>query len=96
MKNFKADPTEYFLSRAESEGEKSDPVKSTEKESIQDLIARIKILKSETKSRRVQLLIRPSTHRGLKSIADSRDQSVNDLICEILDGWLLDQERSEK
>lgn len=42
----------------------------------------------ETKSKRVQLLIRPSTHGKLKNIAISNNISVNELINNILESYV--------
>ena len=42
----------------------------------------------ETKSKRLQLLIKPSTHEKLKSIADQKNISVNELINKILENYI--------
>lgn len=42
----------------------------------------------ETKSKRVQLLIKPSTHEKLKSIAIEKNISVNELINNILESHI--------
>ena len=96
------DPTMLFMSDPEPE---SEPVRAVpepeirselvETESTYAIMEKIRMLQKEHKSKRLQLLIRPSIHRRLKSIADSRGQSLNDLICEIIEGWLIDHERSE-
>lgn len=40
----------------------------------------------ETKSKRVAVLMKPSTHTGLVKMAQEQGRSVNDLINEILEG----------
>ena len=42
----------------------------------------------ETKSKRVQLLIQPSLHQKLKTRAQNRGQSLNDLIHTALAAWV--------
>lgn len=42
----------------------------------------------ETKSRRMQLLVKPSTAAKLKAAADAGGLSVNDLINRIFEEWL--------
>lgn len=42
----------------------------------------------ETKSRRLQLLLQPSLHQGLKNKAQAEGRSLNDLIHGILAEWL--------
>lgn len=42
----------------------------------------------ETKSKRLQLLVRPSTHSRISDIAKSRETSINDVINTILEGYL--------
>lgn len=42
----------------------------------------------ETKSRRLQLLLQPSLHQGLKNRAQADGRSLNDLIHSILAEWL--------
>ena len=46
----------------------------------------------ETKSERMQLLVKPSTKRALKRIAAARGQSMNDLANEIIDEYAERQE----
>lgn len=41
----------------------------------------------ETKSKRLQLLIKPSTFNKVKSIADDKQLSVNELINQILEQY---------
>lgn len=97
------DPTMLFMS--DPEPEPAEPARavpepeirpeSVETESTYTIMEKIRMLQREPKSRRLQLLIRPSIHRRLKSVAESRGQSLNDLICEIIELWLIDHERSE-
>lgn len=42
----------------------------------------------EKKSRRLQLLTKPSTHETLKAIADSKHMSLNDLINTLLEAYI--------
>lgn len=42
----------------------------------------------ESKSRRLQLLIKPSTYAGISQLADNNDTSVNDIINTILEEYL--------
>lgn len=91
-KSFRQNPTEFFLSAAPGEAESPSgtaPVESTERLPEQRL-------RRETKSRRLQILIRPGTYERLKRLSESRGQSVNDLINEILEDYLNKQERSGK
>jgi hypothetical protein len=45
-------------------------------------------LGGETKSQRVQLLMRPGLHRRLTEAARARGRSLNDLIHTVLDEWV--------
>lgn len=42
----------------------------------------------ETKSKRVQLLTKPSTHEKLKAVANNNNVSVNELINNILESYI--------
>jgi len=44
--------------------------------------------KRENKSRRLQLLIKPSTHNAISEIAQMNDTSINDTINTILENYL--------
>lgn len=44
--------------------------------------------KDESKSRRLQLLIRPSTHEGISTLAKTHHTSVNDVINQILEEYI--------
>ena len=44
--------------------------------------------KRENKSRRLQLLIKPSTHNAISEIAQLNDTSINDTINTILENYL--------
>ena len=46
-------------------------------------------VENETKSRRLQLLIKPSIHQAIKLEADARHTSVNDLINSILQDHII-------
>ena len=52
--------------------------------------------KGETRSRRVQLLVKPSIYNGIREIAYRKRQSVNNLIEEIFSGFLEDYESKRK
>lgn len=83
-KSFRQNPTEFFLSAAPGEAESSSGTASVEST---DQIPEPRI-RRETKSKRLQILIRPGTHERLKRLSESRGQSVNDLINEILEDYL--------
>ncbi len=56
----------------------------------QPVIRRVKPAKAtgERKTRRLNLLIRPTTAEQLEEVAYNREQSLNDLINEILDNFI--------
>jgi hypothetical protein len=47
----------------------------------------------ETKTRRLQLLLKPSTYEQLKQFADSRQVSVNDVVNTVLTAFLKNDSR---
>ena len=52
--------------------------------------------KKETRSRRVQLLVKPSIYNGIREIAYRKRQSVNNLMEAIFSGYLEDHESKRK
>lgn len=51
---------------------------------------------SERKSKRMQLLVRPSTYDALKVMAGARGQSMNDLINSLLENYIDSEERKSR
>lgn len=84
------DPAAMFISSAEEPTEAEAPAprpSATEKSApapIMDYI-RKNTPKHETRSRRLQLLMKPSLYARLKETADSTELSVNELINAILE-----------
>lgn len=72
-------PTKQFISTPEPEEEPQPVEENTPKVSS----TRTKISK-ETKSRRLQLLIRPSVYQAIKDMAEQEETSINNLINSIL------------
>lgn len=48
--------------------------------------------RGESKSKRLQLLLRPSTHDGIARLAKQYNTSVNDIINQVLENYLLGQQ----
>lgn len=88
-KSYKKDTTEFFLSSAQDAVE-LDPVQ-TEKEKKDPEGVQIPDgyrLVKETKSKRMQLLVRPSTQDALKKAAAREGISVNDLANRIFEEYI--------
>ena len=79
-KNFKKDTASLFLSEA------------PEPEQTGQEVPRGYKLVKESKSGRINLLVRPSTKEALKEEADRRGISTNELINKILEDYIEDQE----
>ena len=88
-KSYKKDTTAFFLSSAQDAVE-LDPVQ-TEKEKKDPEGVQIPDgyrLVKETKSKRMQLLVRPSTQDALKKAAAREGISVNDLANRIFEEYI--------
>lgn len=87
-KEFKTNPAMQFISAPEEE--KAAPKKTAKKEEpAQELIPPAGyVLKRESKSERMQLLVRPTTKQALKKLADDKGISVNDLANTIFDEYI--------
>lgn len=84
-KSFKDNPALHFITRPEAAAEppNSRPPEAPLKPNP---------LYVETKSKRVQLLMRPALHARLKAEAAARGQSLNDLIHTVLSDWVSDSD----
>lgn len=80
-KDFKKNAAELFISAAEEE-----PIQQPQTENIS--IPKGYKLQKESKSARMQLLIRPTTKAAIKKAADEQKISMNDLINQILDKYV--------
>ena len=80
-------PALRFISAAEETEERDiipeQPAPATSAASLKGFTPKTE--KAETKSRRLQLLIKPSVYDRVKQIAEQSDLSVNDLINQILE-----------
>ncbi len=85
-KDFKKPTAELFLSSAE-EPAKEIP-KKEEPATPEIVIPKGYRLAPETKSQRLQLLLKPSTKETIKEIAFSKGFSVNELINVILEEYI--------
>jgi predicted DNA binding CopG/RHH family protein len=67
----------------------TDEEEQTEQETVENIPVSVPIKRNtlyiESKSKRIQLLMRPSLHRKLKEMADQKGTSLNDLIHTILE-----------
>ncbi len=76
-KEFKANPLENFFTSPESE--KKHSVKKREKRNMA-----IDVIKTpETKTKRLNLLMKPSLYEKLRSLAISKNISINELINQL-------------
>lgn len=88
-KEFKTNPAMQFISAPEEE--KATPKKTAKKEEpAQELIPPAGyVLKRESKSERMQLLVRPTTKQALKKLAEDKGGiSVNDLANTIFEEYI--------
>lgn len=82
-KSFLDNPALQFISaqtQAETEAPATAPEAPVESAPPADVPMKRNPLYVETKSKRVQLLLQPSLYRRLKTQAEARDISVNELI----------------
>ena len=101
-KSFKDNPALQFMSRAEDLSNEAREKKREEKAEVAEVVE-IKEVKEarmvmndflsapvafEAKSKRFNMLIRPSTYEKLKKIAEYRCTSVNDLINTIVESYM--------
>lgn len=75
-------------------GETETPESANLFDSMSDEIPKGWVLKRETKSTRMQLLVTPTTADGIKAAADDQGISTNELVCRILDDYLAGLENS--
>lgn len=87
-KEFKTNPAMQFISAPEEE--KATPKKTAKKEEPATALTAPAgyVLKRESKSERMQLLVRPTTKQALKKLADDKGISVNDLANTIFDEYI--------
>ena len=96
-KSFKDNPALQFMSRAEevvSEVREEKPVEVREirevRENLVNSYRPTAPMVFEAKSKRFNMLIRPSVFASLKEISDNRGTSVNDLINTIVENYLIE------
>ena len=95
-KSFKDNPALQFMSRAEevvSEVREEKPVEVREIKEVREVVNsyRMPVPKVfEAKSKRFNMLLRPSVFANLKEISDSRGTSVNDLINTIVEDYIIE------
>lgn len=93
-KNF-INPAAAFISEAEQE----EPIKetTTEENTTDDNFFEVPEgyrLRRESKTIRLQLLIRPTTKKYLKQIAEERKVSMNDLVNGILENFIKEENKN--
>jgi len=94
-KSFRDNPALQFMSRAE-EGKKEERQEETRREEIRDIREvkaatdnfRIVPIAFEAKSKRFNMLIRPSVYASLKEMSQNKGTSVNDLINKIVENYI--------
>jgi len=98
-KSFKDNPALQFMSRAEvaiAEVGKADNEKVSEMVPVKEVVEVAKIIEDpiasniffESKSKRFNMLIRPSTYDNLKRMSEIKGTSVNDLINKIVEAYI--------
>lgn len=101
-KSFKDNPALQFMSRAEvaiAEIGKTDSEKISEVAPAKEVVEVVEIAKTledpianhmffEAKSKRFNMLIRPSTYNNLKKMSEIKGTSVNDLINKIVEAYI--------
>jgi len=96
-KSFKDNPALQFMSRAEvaiAEVGKVDNERSIDTRTVKEVAEAISedVITGrvffEAKSKRFNMLIRPSTYNNLKRIAENKGTSVNDLINKIVEVYI--------
>ncbi len=90
-KNFKGNPTAFFIS--EQEPAAPEPARAASVADFENIPLPIgyKIVQ-ESKTRRIQLLLRPSVYEVLKRVCDDEGLSVNQKINQIIEAYLTAQE----
>lgn len=84
--NFK-NPAEMFISSAQEE----DKTKTLDAEELIELSLKLPrgyVIKRESKTRRMQILVRPSLRDGVAKAAEEIGISVNDLMNRIMEEYL--------
>lgn len=85
-KNFKDSIAANFMTKSEEVGQSTTMEQETSLQT--DTIPKIKkyaVNKPETKSRRIQSLVKPSTYKALEKTAKTNKISINELINIILE-----------
>lgn len=66
----------------------TDPEPTEERESAPDIPEGFKLVPTETKSKRLQLLITPSMHRKLQDLAKAENISINEAVNRAIENYL--------
>ena len=82
-KSFKDNPALRFISPPAPD-EEDMPAAALPEPAAAPYPVKLNPLYMETKSRRLNLLVRPSLHERIKKLAKSRKSSVNELIHQVL------------
>lgn len=99
-KSFKDNPALQFMSRAEEVNREAKEEKVEEKvpevreiKEVREVVSNFRAapLIFETKSKRFNMLIRPSIYASLKEMSMNRGTSVNDLINTIVESYIENQ-----
>lgn len=95
-KSFKDNPALQFMSRAEevvNEVREEKPVEVRQIKEVREVVSNYRVsapITFEAKSKRFNMLIRPSVFASLKEISESRGTSVNDLINTIVENYIVE------
>ena len=91
-KSFKDNPALQFMSRAEEVAREEKPVEVREirevRENLVNSYRQAVPMVFEAKSKRFNMLIRPSVFASLKEISENRGTSVNDLVNTIVENYI--------
>ena len=99
-KNFKSNPNELFFTPQEVVEEAAEtnkeeliierviPPTVAEEPSDNFTVPKGYKLVQEAKSKRIQLLVRPVTFKGLKELSEERQESVNEIINRLIEDYL--------
>lgn len=85
-KNFKDAAAMQFISKSHNEQEVAKTTKRTGNRKAQFIEIQKKI--RETKSKALNLLIKPSTYAALKSEAESKDMSINEIANQLFEQYI--------
>ena len=91
-KSFKDNPALQFMSRPEEVAREEKPIEVREirevKENLVNSYRPAAPMVFEAKSKRFNMLIRPSVFASLKEISENRGTSINDLINTIVENYI--------